>query len=71
MSSSLSRIRALLIDLSGTVHVDAEAIEGAVEAVIKLRNAKIPFKFVTNTTKESSRRLFQRLVKMGFKVTPL
>ena len=48
---SLSSIRALLIDLSGTIHVENEVILGAVEAVKKLRDAKVPLKFVTNTTK--------------------
>ena len=50
---SLSSIRALLIDLSGTIHVENEVIPGAVEAVKKLRDANVPLKFVTNTTKVS------------------
>ena len=50
---SLSSIRALLIDLSGTIHVENEVIPGAVEAVKRLRDAKVPIKFVTNTTKVS------------------
>ena len=50
---SLSSIRALLVDLSGTIHVENEVIPGAVEAVKKLRDAKVPLKFVTNTTKVS------------------
>ena len=50
---SLSSIRALLIDLSGTIHVENEVIPGAVEAVKRLREAKVPLKFVTNTTKVS------------------
>ena len=44
-------VRALLVDLSGTIHVENEVIPGAVEAVKKLRDAKMPIKFVTNTTK--------------------
>ena len=48
---SLSSIRALLVDLSGTIHVENEVVPGAVEAVKKLRDAKVPLKFVTNTTK--------------------
>jgi ribonucleotide monophosphatase NagD (HAD superfamily) len=50
-SSSMSGIRALLVDLSGTLHVENEAIPGAVDAVGKIREKKIPIKFVTNTTK--------------------
>ncbi|TRY79757.1 hypothetical protein TCAL_10790, partial [Tigriopus californicus] len=65
----LSKIKALLIDLSGTIHIDNEAIPGAVQAVQLLREHKIPFQFVTNTTKESQIRLCHRLNKLGFDVT--
>ncbi len=51
LRSSLSSVRALLVDLSGTVHVEDEAIPGAVDAVQKLKEKKFPVKFVTNTTK--------------------
>jgi len=63
---SLSSIRALLIDLSGTIHVENEVIPGAVEAVKRLRDAKVPLKFVTNTTKESQALLHGRLCNLGF-----
>ena len=53
IAMTLSSIRALLIDLSGTIHIENEVIPGAVEAVKKLRDAKVPLKFVTNTTKVS------------------
>ena len=49
--NSLVLVRALLVDLSGTVHIEDEAIEGAVNAVKKVKDAGIPIKFVTNTTK--------------------
>jgi ribonucleotide monophosphatase NagD (HAD superfamily) len=42
---SRSRIRALLIDLSGTLHVGAEPIAGAAEAIQKLRDHGVPFRF--------------------------
>ncbi|KAI9316348.1 HAD-like domain-containing protein [Dichotomocladium elegans] len=61
-------IKALLIDLSGTIHIDATAIPGAVEAVCKLRASRIPFRFATNTTKVSSRRLVEKLNGMGFDI---
>ena len=32
----MSKVRAVLIDLSGTLHVDDKAIEGAVNAVKRL-----------------------------------
>jgi ribonucleotide monophosphatase NagD (HAD superfamily) len=45
------RPRAFLVDLSGTVHVENLALPGAVEAVQKIKEARIPCLFVTNTTK--------------------
>ena len=51
-TASLASVKALMIDLSGTIHVENSPILGAVEAVHRLKeHAKIPFKFVTNTTK--------------------
>lgn len=63
-----SRIRTALIDLSGTVHVEDQAIPGAIQAIHKLRNSGINVKFATNTTKESRSRLCQRLQNIGFDV---
>ncbi|CDH52298.1 haloacid dehalogenase-like hydrolase domain-containing protein 2 [Lichtheimia corymbifera JMRC:FSU:9682] len=59
-------VKGLLIDLSGTIHIDSKAIPGAVEAVRKLRASHIPFRFATNTTKTSSRKLVDKLNAMGF-----
>jgi ribonucleotide monophosphatase NagD (HAD superfamily) len=47
----LTRPSGLLIDLSGTIHIEDKAIPGAIEAVKTLRRKNIPFLFVTNTTK--------------------
>uniref|UniRef100_A0A914ZME4 Haloacid dehalogenase-like hydrolase domain-containing protein 2 n=1 Tax=Parascaris univalens TaxID=6257 RepID=A0A914ZME4_PARUN len=62
---------AVLIDLSGTLHVEDMCIPGAVAALQRLRqNQRCALKFVTNTTKESSSRLHARLSKLGFDVCP-
>lgn len=60
------QITTVLIDLSGTLHIDNIAIPGAVQALNRLRNANLSIKFVTNTTKESSNYLYERLMKLGF-----
>ncbi|XP_076237950.1 haloacid dehalogenase-like hydrolase domain-containing protein 2 [Calliopsis andreniformis] len=62
------QIRMVLIDLSGTLHIDNTAIPGAVEALKRLRSANISLKFVTNTTKESSNFLHNRLTNLGFEI---
>lgn len=71
MAKTVSRPVAVLIDLSGTLHVEDTAITGAVAALQRLRqNSRYKIKFVTNTTKESSRLLNERLAKMNFDVAP-
>ena len=49
--SALRRPSALLIDLSGTIHIENEQVKGAIEAVKLMRRKKVPFLFVTNTSK--------------------
>ncbi len=51
MSVLRKRPGGLLIDLSGTIHIEDKAIPGCVEAVKLLRSSRVPFLFVTNTTK--------------------
>ncbi|XP_025829645.1 haloacid dehalogenase-like hydrolase domain-containing protein 2 isoform X2 [Agrilus planipennis] len=63
-------IRAVLIDLSGTLHIDDTAIPGAVNALNRLRKTNVLIKFVTNTTKECQRILHERLTKLGFELLP-
>ena len=53
--SALRRPSGLLIDLSGTIHIENQEIKGSIEAVNHLRKQKIPFLFVTNTSKVISR----------------
>ncbi|XP_051168318.1 haloacid dehalogenase-like hydrolase domain-containing protein 2 [Leptopilina boulardi] len=62
------QIKAVLIDLSGTLHIDNLAISGAQEALSRLRNTDTKIKFVTNTTKESKNVLYNRLKNLGFDI---
>ncbi|ORX62150.1 Haloacid dehalogenase-like hydrolase domain-containing protein 2 [Hesseltinella vesiculosa] len=61
-------VKALLIDLSGTIHIDAKVIPGAILAIERLRAHNIPFRFATNTTKVSSRKLVEKLNGLGFQI---
>ncbi|ORZ19320.1 HAD-like domain-containing protein [Absidia repens] len=63
-----SQVKALLIDLSGTIHIDSKVIPGAIEAIQTLRAKNIPFRFATNTTKVSSKKLVDKLNGLGFQV---
>ncbi|MEQ2287329.1 Haloacid dehalogenase-like hydrolase domain-containing protein 2 [Ameca splendens] len=59
-------LKAVLIDLSGTLHIEDTAVPGAQDALNRLRQASVAVKFVTNTTKESKRNLLERLQRLNF-----
>ncbi|XP_068190298.1 haloacid dehalogenase-like hydrolase domain-containing protein 2 isoform X2 [Antennarius striatus] len=59
-------LKAVLIDLSGTLHIEDTAVPGAQEALDRLRQASVAVKFVTNTTKESKKKLMERLQRLNF-----
>ncbi|XP_046643119.1 haloacid dehalogenase-like hydrolase domain-containing protein 2 [Daphnia pulicaria] len=61
-------IKAVLVDLSGTLHIENEVTHGAVEALERLKGTDINVRFLTNTTKESKSYLYERLTKCGFTV---
>ncbi|KAI0002548.1 haloacid dehalogenase-like hydrolase domain-containing protein 2 [Russula compacta] len=58
-------IKALLIDLSGTVHTATQPIAMSPQAIQRLRSSSIPFRFCSNTSKESTSALRRRLANMG------
>lgn len=41
----MSAIKGVLIDLSGTIHIDKKVIPGAIEAVQRLKSSEIPFRY--------------------------
>ncbi|GAA5854199.1 hypothetical protein JCM8547_001732 [Rhodosporidiobolus lusitaniae] len=61
-------LRALLIDLSGTLHVGDKATPGAVQAVKRLREDGVVLRFMSNTSKESRPSLLNRMKKMDLDV---
>ncbi|XP_078580128.1 haloacid dehalogenase-like hydrolase domain-containing protein 2 isoform X3 [Branchiostoma floridae x Branchiostoma japonicum] len=70
LMTTTGRLSAVLVDLSGTLHVEDTVIPGAVEALRRLRQCPLKVKFVTNTTKESKQMLVDRLQKLGFDIQP-
>ncbi|KAI6190548.1 hypothetical protein M3Y97_00130000 [Aphelenchoides bicaudatus] len=61
------QIHAVLVDLSGTLHIENSATDGAVQALRRLQErSDVALKFVTNTTKESASLLLDRLHHCGF-----
>lgn len=65
----LGEIGGLLLDVGGVLYQGNEALPGAVEAVRRLRERKMPFRLLTNTTRTTRAALAKRLVEMGFEVS--
>ncbi len=66
----MSSVRALLLDLDGTLYGEGGAIPGAPEALAALRRRAVPLRFVTNTTRRSRRLLAERLAGYGLEARP-
>ncbi|KAH7923188.1 hypothetical protein BV22DRAFT_1106226 [Leucogyrophana mollusca] len=61
-------ISALLIDISGTLMIGSTPTPGAVQALARLREARVSFRFCSNTSKESTDFLRKRMLEAGFDV---
>lgn len=64
------RPQAVLIDLAGVLHIDDQAIPGAVAALQRLRASGLALRFLTNTTRSPRRRIVANLQQMGFTIAP-
>eukprot|EP00775_Hariotina_reticulata_P000292 gene292-500_t len=62
------KLAAVLTDLSGTLHVGAKAIPGAVQALTNLRQHGLKVRFVTNTTKDTTANLVKTVQGCGFDI---
>ena len=63
----MSGIEGLLLDLSGVLYEGERAVEGAVEAVERLKR-EYPMRFITNTTRKTRREVYEKLRMMGFDI---
>lgn len=59
-----------LLDLDGTIYRGKELIPGAREFVQALRDASIPYLYVTNNSSASPERVAQKLNEMGLPASP-
>ncbi|MDQ3429883.1 MAG: TIGR01458 family HAD-type hydrolase [Actinomycetota bacterium] len=60
------RVEGLLIDLDGTLYTNDGPVEGAREALERLDQSGLPYRFVTNATHEPRRKLAAHLKTLGF-----
>jgi HAD superfamily hydrolase (TIGR01458 family) len=61
-------VQGLLLDIDGVLTVSWRALEGAVQALDRIRVAGMPFRLLTNTTELSRRQLSSVLREAGFDV---
>ncbi|KAJ6459064.1 HAD-like domain-containing protein [Mycena sanguinolenta] len=66
--ASRPALRALLIDISGTLHVGSTSTPNALEAFRRLQDSGVPFRLCSNTSKESTRDVSARLRNLGFEL---
>ena len=62
------RVGGLLVDLDGTLYVGDEPVEGAREAIGKLKAGGFELRYVTNTTRKPRREVREHLLSLGFQV---
>jgi HAD superfamily hydrolase (TIGR01458 family) len=61
-------LRGVLLDLAGVLYEGDNALPGAADAVARLRDAGLPLRFVTNTTRSTKRMVLERLATLGFRL---
>jgi HAD superfamily hydrolase (TIGR01458 family) len=66
--NTLSSIKGILFDLDGVLYVGSKPIEGAIEAVARIRASGIPCRFVTNTSTLSLISLQNKINALGFSI---
>lgn len=61
-------LRGVLLDLAGVLYDGDSPIEGAADAVRRLREAGLPLRFVSNTTRSTKQMVLTRLDRLGIEV---
>lgn len=61
--------KGVLIDLAGVLYDGENAIPGALETVVRLRNAGLKLQFLTNSTRRSKRQILTMLDGLGLSVS--
>ncbi len=62
-------VKGVLFDLSGVLYVGDRLLPGAREALLSLRAAAIPMRFITNTTRSTRKQIVAKLTRMGLNIS--
>lgn len=62
-------IKGLLLDLSGTIYMGNKAISRSCEAISRLREAMVPFQYITNTSRSTKESIYKKIRSFGIDVT--
>lgn len=63
-----SDVSGVLLDMDGTVYLGDDSIEGAADFIKRLKDADIPYAFITNNSSNTRNFYYQRLRRLGFPV---
>jgi HAD superfamily hydrolase (TIGR01458 family) len=66
--NQFSSLKGILFDLDGVLYIGSEAIDGAVEAVNRIRDSHLKCRFVTNTSTLSLASLARKINALGFDI---
>lgn len=61
-------VRGVLLDIDGVICVGAEVLPGSLDAIARIRELRLPLRFVTNTTRRPRRRIVEDLGRLGLDV---
>ncbi|WP_235281863.1 TIGR01458 family HAD-type hydrolase [Methyloterricola oryzae] len=64
----MTNLQGILMDLDGVLFVGDSAIEGAVEAVARVKSSRLRCRFITNTSTVSRDILVSKLQGLGFEI---
>jgi 4-nitrophenyl phosphatase/NagD protein len=69
-TKDINKVKLFLMDMDGTVYIGDKRIEGAFEALEKIRKSGRRICFFTNNSSRSFTAYIEKLSKIGFSITP-
>ncbi len=61
-------ISGILLDLSGVLYTEDQAIHGTAKSLLRLQQSGLPIRYVTNTTRKPRHKIHQQLLELGYSI---